>query len=78
MFDTREPSIDALRAAPVKFRFKVGEKTRRILVDSFTAGAILAVYDAANEDNQAKLARMVAGSLTQFQRVASLAFSLVK
>jgi hypothetical protein len=76
MFDTREPSIEALRAAPVKFRY--GSQKRRVLVDSFTAGAILAVYDAANADNQAKLARMVAGTLDQFQRVASFAFKCVK
>lgn len=75
MFETREPSIEALRAAPVKFRY-TQPKVHRVLVDSFTAGAILAIYDAANPDNQAKLARMVAGSLGQFQRVASVAFKL--
>lgn len=76
MLEQREPSIEALRAAPIKFRYQVNGKMRRVLVDSFTAGAILAIYDAANADNQAKLGRMVASSLAQFQRVASLAFDL--
>ena len=39
IFPLREPSIDALRAAPVYFRW--GSNKRRTLVDSFTAGAIL-------------------------------------
>lgn len=76
MFETREPSIEAPRTAPVKFRY--GSQKRRVLVDSFTASAILAVHDAANADNQAKLARMVAGSFDQFQRVAALSFKLVR
>lgn len=74
MFDLREPSIEALRTAPVKFRY--GSSKRRVLVDSFTASAILAVYDAANPENQAKLSRMVAGTLDQFQRVAAFAFKV--
>lgn len=77
MFDLREPSIEALRSAPIKFRYIDG-KVRKVLVDSYTASAILAVYAAANADNQAKLARMVAGSLAQFQRVASFAFEHVR
>lgn len=68
MFDVREPSIEALRSAPVRFRY-ADPKVRRVLVDSF---------DAANADNQAKLARMVAGNLAQFQRVAAFAFAHVK
>lgn len=76
MFATRKPSIEALREAPVKFRY--GSQKRRVIVDSFTAGAILAVYNAANADNQAKIARMVAGTFDQFQRVAAFAFSATK
>jgi hypothetical protein len=74
MFKTREPSIEALRAAPVNFRY--GSRKNRVLVDSFTASAILAVHDAANAENQAKISRMVAGTFDQFQRVATLAFKL--
>jgi len=75
MFDTREASIEALRAAPVKFRF--GSNKRRMLVDSFTASAILAVFDACNADNQAKIGRMIQtpGGL---MKVAKIAFSCVK
>lgn len=74
MFDVREPSIEALRSAPVRFRY-AHPKVRYVLVDSFTASAILAVHGAANMENKAKLARMVAGSLAQFQRVAAFAFA---
>lgn len=74
-FDIREPSLDALRAAPVYFRY--GNNKRRVLVDSLTARAILACHDAVNADNQAKLARMVAGSPAQLSRVAAFAFKHV-
>jgi hypothetical protein len=72
-FPMREPSVAALREAPVYFRYR-DPKTRRVLVDSFTASAILAVYDAVNADNRAKLERMIGGTLAQFHRVASFAF----
>jgi hypothetical protein len=75
MFDIREPSIDALRAAPVYFRW--GGNKRRTLIDGLTAGAVLAVYDALNPDNQAKLARMVA-TPHGLQRVVGFAWSKVK
>lgn len=78
MFDLREPAIEALHSAPIKFRYLIDGKVRKVLVDSYTASAILAVYAAANADNQAKLARMVAGNLAQFQRVASFAFEHVR
>lgn len=71
MFTIREPSIAALRAAPIKFRF--GSNKRAVLVDSFTASAILAVHDAANADNQAKLGRMIK-TPEGLQRVAAFAF----
>lgn len=74
MFQQREPSIEALRAAPVEFRY--GSRKRRVLVDHFTAAAILAVYEGANADNKDKLSRMVAGTFEQFQRVAAFAFKV--
>jgi hypothetical protein len=76
-FPVRVPSIEALESAPVYFRYSE-PKTHKVLVDSFTAGAILALYRAANADNQAKLARMVAGTIGQFQKVATFAFKCVK
>jgi hypothetical protein len=76
MFDLREPSIEALRDAPVYFRY--GSNKRRVLVDHFTASAVLAVYDALNGENQAKLRRMVAGTFGQFNRVVDFAFKSVK
>lgn len=71
-FDIREPSIEALESAPVYFRY--GSNKNRVLVDAITAGAVLAVYRAVNEENKTKLARMVAGSFTKFERV--VAFSM--
>jgi hypothetical protein len=69
MFETREPSIEALRNAPVKLRYTVNGKTRRILMDALTANAILTVYDAVAGDlktmletalkNPAKLNKLV-------------------
>jgi hypothetical protein len=75
MFETREPSIEALRSAPIKFRY-MRPKVHKVLVDSFTASAILAVHDAANAENQAKLQRMIAGTFDQFQRIAAFAFKV--
>lgn len=74
LFDIREPSIEALNAAPVYFRW--GNNKRRTLVDRLTADAILAVYGALSDQNKAKLARMVAtpGGLA---KVASFAFQRV-
>ncbi len=68
----RQPSVEALKAAPVYFRY--GSNTKRVLVDGFTASAVLVVYDACNADNKAKIERMVSGSFAQFQRVISFAF----
>lgn len=56
-FDIREPSVEALAEAPVYFRF--GSNSRRTLIDQLTANAILAVYNAVNDANKAKLARMI-------------------
>lgn len=74
-FDIREPSVEALHAAPVYFRY--GSNKRRILIDALTADAILAVHAAVNADNRAKLERMVSGSPNQLKRVADFAFKHV-
>jgi hypothetical protein len=74
-FGIREPSIEALRSAPVYFRW--GGNKRRTLIDALTADAILAVYSAVNPENQAKMARMVA-TPHGLQKVASFAFQRVK
>jgi hypothetical protein len=62
MFDEKEPTIEALRVAPVRLRYNVNGKVRRILMDQLTANAILAVYDAVNETNKPKLSAMLADS----------------
>jgi hypothetical protein len=75
-FDIREPSIEAMRAAPVYFRY--GSNKRRTLVDATTAGAVLAVYDALSLENKAKFERMVRGSPAQLNKVVGFCFRHVK
>ena len=74
-FDIREPSIEALRAAPVYFRW--GANSRRTLVDGLTANAILACYDAMKPENQTKVARMIA-TPAGLARMAGFAWKHVK
>lgn len=77
MFDIREPSIDALRAAPVYFRY--GANRRRILVDATTAQAMLACYDAlSSAEHKAKFARMVAGSPGQLNKIVAFCFKHIR
>lgn len=77
----RVPSIDALREAAggnaCRFRY-TEPKVRRVLVDSFTASAIIRIYDAVNSDNQAKLARMIEHSPERLHRVAGFCFGALK
>lgn len=80
MFDQREPSIAAIRDAAttsnaVKLRF--GSSKNTVLMDRFTASAIVAVYEAINADNRAKLERMVA-TPHGLEKVAAFALSKVK
>jgi hypothetical protein len=65
MFAIREPSIEALRSAPVYFRY--GANKRRILIDGLTARAVLTCYDALSVEHKAKFERMVAGSPNQLK-----------
>lgn len=77
IFDIREPSLAALRDAPVYFRY--GNNRNRVLVDRLTANAVLAVYDALQgAEAKAKFERMVAGTYAQFSRVVSFSWKHVK
>jgi hypothetical protein len=76
MFDIREPSIAALKDAPVYFRY--GNNRNRVLIDKLTANAVLAVYNALTEPaTRAKFERMVAGSYKQFSSVVSFCWKHV-
>ena len=77
LFDIREPSITALRAAPVYFRY--GSNKKRVLVDALTANAMLACYDAlkTKPENAAKFERMLARPAT-LAKLVSFCFSHVK
>lgn len=77
MFDVRDPTIDALRAAPVKLRYRPAGKVQKVLVDAFTASAILAVHKAANPQNQAKMERMLADP-AKVHRLIGFCFSQVR
>lgn len=76
MFDIREPSLEALKAAPVYFRY--GANKRRILVDALTANAVLACYAAVSEENKAKFERMIAGGPNQFTRLVDFCWKHVR
>jgi hypothetical protein len=58
-----------------KVKFANGKSA---MVDGYTASAIKQVHDAVNDDNKAKLRKMVHHSPEQFNKVASFAFSKVK
>lgn len=48
------------------------------MVDGFTASAIKQVHDAVNDENKAKIKKMVHHSPEQFHKIASFAFSKTK
>jgi hypothetical protein len=58
-----------------KVKFANGKST---MVDGYTASAIKQVHDAVNDENKAKLRKMVHHSPEQFNKVASFAFSKTK
>jgi hypothetical protein len=58
-----------------KVKFANGKST---MVDGYTASAIKQVHDAVNDENKAKLRKMVHQSPEHFNKVASFAFSKVK
>lgn len=76
IFDVREPSIAALRDAPVYFRY--GSNKRRILVDLMTAQAVLACYAALSDEHKAKFERMVAGGPNQLTKIVNFCWKHVR
>ena len=76
MFDIREPSIEALRVAPVKFRY--GSNKRTILIDAMTAGAMVASYEALSPEHQAKFSRMIAASPIQLRKIVDFCWKHVR
>jgi hypothetical protein len=76
-FDIREPSLDALKAAPVYFRY--GSNKRRILIDGLTANAVLACHAVLSTDEaRVKFERMIAGSPKQLNRLVDFCWKHVK
>jgi hypothetical protein len=77
MFDIREPSLAALRDAPIYFRY--GSNKRRVLIDRLTADAVLACYDALGTiEAKAKFERMIAGGPNQLTRLVNFCWKHVK
>lgn len=77
IFDIREPSLAALEAAPVYFRY--GANKRRILVDRLTADALLSCYRSLKEpEARAKFERMIAGSPEQLTKLVAFCWKHVK
>jgi hypothetical protein len=58
-----------------KVKFANGKSA---MVDGYTASAIKQVHDAVNDENKAKIRKMVHHSPEQFHKIASFAFSKVK
>jgi hypothetical protein len=58
-----------------KVKFANGKSA---MVDGYTASAIKQVHDAVNDENKAKIRKMVHHSPEQFNKVASFAFSKTK
>jgi hypothetical protein len=58
-----------------KVKFANGKSA---MVDGYTASAIKQVHDAVNDENKAKIRKMVHQSPEHFHKVASFAFSKVK
>jgi hypothetical protein len=77
MLEERKPSIEALRAAPVRLRYVVNGKVRRVLMDHLTARAILAVYDAVSEANKPKLEAMLEDH-SKLEKLTGFCWSRVK
>lgn len=75
MFDIREPSIDALRVAPIYFRY--GSNRNRVLIDAMTAGAMTACYDALRPEHKVKFARMIAASPGQLRKIVDFCWKHV-
>jgi hypothetical protein len=76
MFDIREPSIEALKSAPIYFRY--GSNKRKILIDLLTANAVLACYNALSPDSKLSFERMVCGSPEQLDRIVNFCWKQVK
>jgi len=71
-------NIRKVKAECTAARFKWASEKKSVLCDLFTASAIIAVYDALNDENKAKVERMVAASPMLFSKVAGFCFEHVK
>ena len=68
------PSVEALRTAPVYFRYG----RRSVLIDAFTAYAMLAVYDGLTQpESQAKFVQMLTTN-PAMMKLADFCFSQVR
>lgn len=77
IFDIREPSLAALRDAPVYFRY--GSNKRRVLIDRLTADAVLICYNALEkQENRDKFERMISHSFNRFQRLVNFCWKHVR
>ena len=78
----RQPSVQALRDIVTEkqaTRFRFPSNNKSILVDPFTASAIVKVYDATtNQETKDKIDRMVAASNVQFMKVVGACFRCLR
>ena len=78
----RKPSMSALRdivSEKQVARFRFPSNGKSILVDLFTASAIVKVYDAlSNQETKDKFDRMISGTSDQFMRVVTTCYKCLR
>ena len=75
----QEDNMDLMRKAAGGSAQKVKFKDKKSTVDSFTASAIMKVYDKVNPANQKKMEKIInSGNLAQFMKLQSMAMKAIK
>ena len=75
----QEDNMDIMRKAAGGSAQKVKFKDKKSTVDSFTASAIMKVYDKVNPANQKKMEKIInSGNLAQFLKLQSMAMKAIK
>ena len=75
----QEDNMDLMRKAAGGAAQKVKFKDKKSTVDSFTASAIMKVYDKVNPVNQKKMEKIInSGNLAQFLKLQSMAMKAIK
>ena len=75
----QEDNMDLMRKAAGGAAQKIKFKDKKSTVDSFTASAIMGVYDKVNPSNKKKMETIInSGNLAQFMKLQSMAMKAIK